>query len=239
MQIGQISTKRTTRIIICIIFFLSIILNLFPFWTLYIEYDPDWGSHYCAQTDQYSTWIWIVFRVLSLLIPAILVFVFTAFIIIRVKRMSLLRREISTVRQTTTGGGRNKVSDSDQRQLNIMLLLVAITFLILRLPYSIMTYVHELKYGSNHYADFADDMIYDATYCLAVFNYCINFFLFCLSGSVFRKTFFSCLQCEKLNRTLSTRSSRATMYSNASSRASNSTTNVVKNSHPVNQQQTL
>ena len=193
-QIGQVSTKNIVRMIIVGIFVLGTILNLFTFWTIHTADYMVWNGMevlnktYCVATAEHMTWIWAMFRVTSFFIPSFVIIIITILIIIKLKQMSSLRRKVLTKTRQT---GRNKISEGDQRQLNIMLLLVAITFLVLRLPKSVMSY--------RHYS-FAYFFAMDVAYCLAILNYCINFFLFCLSGSLFRKALFSCLKCKKVQR---------------------------------------
>ena len=79
-----------------------------------------------------------------------------------------------------------------------MLLLVAITFVFLRAPYSLLSVIHEATYGNQYGENPQMDLALDITYCIAVLNYAINFFLFCVSGTMFRRAFVNCVTCAKI-----------------------------------------
>jgi len=84
------------------------------------------------------------------------------------------------------------VNKSTQRQLTIMLVAVCVTAICLQLPYTILYFVNDRRLtwwpcgaGSARYAwIYAWKEIAEA---ISIANYAVNFFLFCLSGSAFRR----------------------------------------------------
>lgn len=86
-----------------------------------------------------------------------------------------------------------------------MLLAVATTFIIIRLPYIVCYYIdlekRSLFKDLDGWKSLTLYTLKTVTYVIAVINYAINFFLYCLSGSLFRKQFRSLLcKLEKLDR---------------------------------------
>ena len=83
--------------------------------------------------------------------------------------------------------------DTREKQLTAMLLAVASTFIIIRLPYIVCYYIDlekkRLFKDLDGWKSFTIYTLKTVTYVIAVINYAINFFLYCLSGSLFRKQF--------------------------------------------------
>jgi len=96
--------------------------------------------------------------------------------------------EAVTLRHRTS----KDTNKSTQRQLTIMLIAVCVAAICLQLPYMIMYMVNDRRYswwpdgkGSVHFAwIYAGKEIAEA---FSIANYAINFFLFCVSGSAFRR----------------------------------------------------
>ena len=116
----------------------------------------------------------------ELVIPSVVVCIFTALIIRKLSEASKHRKRVL----------RMSSSVSQERQVTYILLAVAITFVVIRLPYVVTFYVNEYKEELwPHLSDWEKFYIYAANriaYVLSVVNYCINFFLYCLCGSTFQ-----------------------------------------------------
>ena len=155
--------------------------------------------------------MWISFRIGALYLPSVLVLIFTSLIIAQLCRLSRARREMS-VGDTS--------AEKNERQLRVMLLLVATSFIILRLPYSLCTIVKEANYHLFQVRPLTTKakriwLAFVCTNCVAAINYAINFFLFCFSGSLFRQKLYDCLACRK--RTALAIQSKVTRFTSASS----------------------
>ena len=93
-----------------------------------------------------------------------------------------------------------------ERQVTIMLLVISAAFVILKLPHTLF-WVPRFVHTHDH--TFPHDMFrqaLDVTYVIALVNYAINFYLYCVSGRAFRKDFI------ELARKLSGKSSNSSLH---------------------------
>ena len=125
------------------------------------------------------------------MIPSILVFILTSLILVKFSHVSKERRRMQLATNSNGSSAGNL-----HNQVGAMLMLVAVTFLILRLPFCIMSFVHDLTQGASFGCSLSMDLTYEITSCLAVITYGINLFLYCLSGSIFRESFVSVVLCK-------------------------------------------
>ena len=189
LQASTISTKRVTLITIATIYALGFVLFLFPYWEFEIvSYeDPCTKYKYCTYSDphRYQIYNWVLIRVGSLVLPCALIFLFTVLIVRNLRENQRTRREMT-----------NDTSEvkAVEKQLTLMLIVVAVATLALRLPYTIVYAIYSLsgpEYGT--WTEFYWLVAKDICYTVAAINYMINFFLFCLTGSIFRKNLKNCL----------------------------------------------
>ena len=197
LRVARISTPLSAKITIICIYITCCSLGAYPFWTIGLI---SWkNSTYCGFTDPvaYETWSMVVLRIGSLLLPSIIIFVFTILLLVylrkaRKKRLSQLISEHA------------RQSYNVDFQLTVMLISVATAFLLLRLPYTISFYLNEYKEEIWSPIDpWFKYRIYQANkICdlLAISNYAVNFFLYCLCGSAFRERFIRCVKCSKQKR---------------------------------------
>ena len=188
LKASQLSTIRKTRIVIFGIYLCCLCLTIFPFWTIGLRYGEEYICIYCGYLDQdlYDMWNWAVNRVGSLFIPSITIFFFTTILLIKLHRVRRKRSQITR---------QNHISSSLESQLTAMLILVAVAFLLLRIPYTVTYYVHDFWPKSDK--DMRNKLwaAKQITDVVATSNYSINFFLFCLAGSSFRSQFMSLICC--------------------------------------------
>lgn len=192
LRVSRISTLRRARLLILAIIVAAIALNLFPFWTLGLK--PHNGIIYCQVTRRapYERWSMVSLRFGTLFIPFVLIITLTLLIIWNLSRARRHRRRHLV-------GQQHHAISSVQRQLTLMLLAVSINFLIIRLPYTIAYYLNHnkktiwvplsVRHSNNLFA------AWRMTDVLATSNYCLNFFLYCLCGSVFRRQLLLLLRC--------------------------------------------
>ena len=120
----------------------------------------------------------VISRALADVIIGLIVVVFTAMIlrsliIARRRRVEMLPDVIQT--------WRNLATSRRERQMTLTLILIAVFFLVLKLPYTISWYV---RYYSDDNRQMTDAV--NITYIFSVATYAINFFLYSLCGSNFR-----------------------------------------------------
>jgi hypothetical protein len=206
MKAAIISTKKNARIIIATIYTICFGLVLYIPFRAGVQVMKSRSEVYYSvctyyNKEEYDIWYWVTIRAGSLIVPSVIIIVVTAMIIYMLQKMARARRQMSMQQSQV----------NVQRQLTVMLVLVAVTFLLLRLPFLIVFFIY---YYHTYFTNISFDHIWAAVkMCdvLTTCNYAINFFLFFLSGSVFRKHFVALICCRKekakalvSNQTLST-----------------------------------
>ena len=198
LKIAQLSTLKTTKIIIGIITLVSFILGAFPLWTLYIyTYDFELNISYCGVKDSYDSWNWAVLRVGSLYLPAVIIFIFTFLLVRGLRKMASDSTDQFEGQQAATA------SQSINAQLTKMLIGVCIMFLLFRLPYTVAYNIDYYYLFSddvlliNTWGDYVSKIFLNVTDILATSNYALNFFLYFVTGSKFRMQLITLLSCKK------------------------------------------
>ena len=235
MHIKQISTKAIAMSSICGVYVVGAGLTSFAFWTLHVVYVDAYKYWYCSYHGYYHRWNWVVNKIGSIILPCVLVLIFTIGIVIELKRMSKKRTQL-------TGGaaGIHNKDVSNEKQLSRMLLTVAIATLILRLPYTIMFIPLDKRYDiwgddiRNSWFEFYLHLFKDICFIIAVTNFAINFFLYYFTGKTFRKSLWKCLKCQEpkspsRKRGLVTRTTLATTLQSNSRSNSNASVHRINN----------
>ncbi|CAD5121960.1 DgyrCDS10416 [Dimorphilus gyrociliatus] len=149
----------------------------------------------CMVSDKrmYELWSLIVLGIFEMIVPSLIVSICTIIILIHLRKAKKERmgRLEGQKKSLTNSTNHHK---SKQSQLTFMLLLVAITFVLIRLP-NLITYhsdriLKSFNNGTSHKTreeSFKWLVAIRITNLFAVFNHSINFFLYCLGGSAFRK----------------------------------------------------
>ena len=102
--------------------------------------------------------------------------------------LTIARRRRSKMDSQQSLGRRGGKRDVEQ-QLTVMLVAVATTFIVLRLPYTVSYYVDQ---ESDAIGVYVAKKVFEIFF---VTNYAINFFLYCLSGSAFRNQLILVFRC--------------------------------------------
>ena len=170
------STTTKAKMVIAGVVFPCLTLGAFPLWTVRVQM---WGgTPYCLTIDGvYEAWNMAVLRVGSLLLPWPIIFILTVNILVM---LHARRRRRATLLRSNSG--------VQQFQSTAMVLAVAISCLVLRVPYTIFWYLNSRtkKWGWSPLAQYYTQSTRDVFDVLATTNYATNFFLFCLWGSTFR-----------------------------------------------------
>ena len=197
LRVKTISTRRTTNCVISAIYVIGAALNAYPFWVLKIVQFSDFSLCQVGKRVSYAHWSWAIYRVGSLALPCLLTAIFTILIVV------CLRRNQDTRHGMVSSGPEVDGAGTMQRQLTRMLVTVAAVALVLNLPYTIIYIPFDNRYDywgyefENTWSEFYLNVARDVCYVIVAVNYMINFFLFCLTGSVFRKNLVACLLCRK------------------------------------------
>ncbi len=174
-------------------------LNGHAFKTLkmwYFEVEAENGTktlQVCFYTEEdwhfaYDIWPWIDLVVVSAA-PVIIVFASNIVIIIQVVRATRNRSE-----QMSAKGG-----DDTTQSLTIMLISISIVFLLTTTPVSIYFVGLPLWPAETPLDEHKRAVAYASVNLLYYFNNCLNFFLYCVSGSRFRRTLAAILCCRELS----------------------------------------
>ncbi len=186
LRVGRISTPCKAKVVIIVEILLSFALASFVWFTLEIGTHKGIPRCLISDHDAYKVLSITIMGFGELVIPSVIVCIFTGLIIRKLSEASRNRkRQLEGQRML-----RLPSSVSQERQLTYILLAVAITFVLVRLPYVVTYYVNEYKEELwSHLTEWENFYIYTANKIANVFsviNYCINFFLYCLCGSTFR-----------------------------------------------------
>ncbi len=152
------------------------------------------GTKQCARYVQegwYVTAYMHLFMVIYPLIPVVLL-LWSNFAIIKVLWQ---RRKLNIGKKTSR-------TNSSEAQITVMLILVSMMFLVLLLPFEIRTFYYFIAGRPTTAQAFATYMLaFTLTRDLHTINYCINFFLYLISGKKFRRDFKAlfCQTCSEEN----------------------------------------
>lgn len=155
-------------------------------------------------------WIDMVFGSIA---PAIIIFTLNIIIVYNVVRASRNRSE----QMSATGG------EDTTQSLTAMLIAISIVFLVTTTPATIYIAGLPLWPYTTRREQYRRNVAYTAVILIFYFNNCLNFFLYCLSGSEFRRALVAVLCCRKKQAkggsqtTTTTRSRKPTISSDANS----------------------
>lgn len=208
LQVYKFSNIRKARMVIVGELLISLGLSIVAFFMLGVqEYQ---GRARClVLTDYgpvYSTWSMACLIAGEMIIPSILVTIFTALIIWKLARAQ-------EARLLSQEGQRESRNRAKERQPTIALLAIAVTFITIRFPYIVAYQVYS-KWNTKTLTNEDDAWTYihiygaySITFIFAVMNYAINFLLYYIFGSTFRSELKRCVSCRP-----ATPQSRGTTY---------------------------
>ena len=190
LQAASISTATRAKTTITLIYLLCFGLGSYPLWTLGVRQLPS-GVLICTMVEgmHYDAWNTAILAIGSLLLPGVLMCILTGLIIFSLVKSRRTRQQRLSCNTDTRKGG--AASQNIEKQLTVILLSVAIAFILLRLPYTMSYTLHKWKY--NLWTDPSEELktqlsfAFKITDVIVVANYTINFFLYCLCGSAFRR----------------------------------------------------
>ena len=151
-------------------------------------------EYICLQSHSVSL-LQTLFIILVELVYSIIPFCFISALNIMIVRKIVLQRRFTAQHQ--------KNESSDKTNVIFMLLAVCLIFIVTTLPKGICHILTSLsKYTRSAVIPTCNDKV-NLTKKIWIANHCVNFLLYCLTGSVFRQTLFRLLRCCKGNDTLS------------------------------------
>ncbi len=175
-------TVKRAKILSVVNLLISAVFNL-PFLFVSEQLDNAQSCIRLGKKGWYVTAYSFLYLVVNPMIPFVLLFLMNVVIIKTVWK---------------SAGFRNGQTDSANYQITVMLVLVSITFIFLLLPFQIGSlYESIVQRPKTPKAHATYMLIFYVTFHVANLNYGVNFFLYLLSGSRFRKDFVSLFFCER------------------------------------------
>ncbi|XP_067649769.1 probable G-protein coupled receptor 139 [Haliotis asinina] len=193
MKVGLIwSLKKATGIMVGVFLFLALIhSHIFATVTHYESYTCTVKGAY----HQYLIPFWyFTSATIYSFIPAVSIIIFSTLIVLLLRRYSKQRRRISVGEPAQTEAQRQ------ERQITIMLVILAVVFVILTIPRCVYVILQlnmcpdERDYMCVERKKFFDSI----TTQLADTNHAINFYLYFLSGRKFREEFMKLFRCGRV-----------------------------------------
>ena len=211
LGLARSSTPRKAKVVILGLVVASFLATS-PVFVVFDVRPDEIGQLTCHYFENYQkfyyAWILCVIFIGELLVPSVIVLVFTILIIKKLRKAQLQRM------YSKEGQKDVKKDDRKNTQTTIALLAVSIAFVTLRTPYAIMYPIH--LYDHNIFADLFQlstfRIVYNQVmYILVVINYTINFPLYIITGKKFRKEFVNFVLCRGVS--MQRRTSRSGSYS--------------------------
>ena len=151
-----------------------------------------WGNYVCRLKSENLHTDFIVVIFVYLFYSIIPFFIITALNILIIRRVRSQRAfRIRYQLNTYTRGRRSR-----DTTLVPMMTAVCILFIITSFPSSLITiynYSHRYIHGTDFHSE---DWLTRFFFLLEDINHCVNFFLYCITGSVFRTALFEMFKCK-------------------------------------------
>ena len=206
LKAERYSTPNCARVIITLLFIFGALVSS-PIFT-YVGISTYKEKQFCYIVEEYRDdfLVWCLSGVVAfeMIVPGIVIFIVTGLIIYRLTITNSMRMMMQA-----TGVFKERRSE---RQTNMTLIAAALSFLLLRPPY-IISYCIYLKgvlwqkQACDPLFDFQSFAAYGISYTFAVLNYSLNFVLYFVSGSSFRREFYNTLQLRHMATTTPRRTS--------------------------------
>ena len=182
------SNPWKSTIVVSLLFVVCFSASSFTFCTLEVGWYNRWLCALSDTTIYHISIVVVVGTFGELLVPSIIVLVFTILIL---RSLTKARRERALY------ACQMQSRRSREAQPTMALIAIAIMFLTVRLPYMVTFIIQDVTFlFSNTRPTVELYAAYKIAQVLAVTNYAFNFLLFCLSGSTFRTQFIRFITCK-------------------------------------------
>ncbi|CAH1797158.1 unnamed protein product, partial [Owenia fusiformis] len=189
----RISTKKNASIAITIIVILIIGINaqqLFNYGPVTLPWYDTFYVDKCTYKDNeifhQDVWPWIDSIVASYL-PFLVLIMSNILIVTQLVRSSNMRKKTMNV---------SKQAGDSTKSMSIMLVVISIVFLLLTCPVVIYLASRNLWYDRFPGSVAKQRLVWACLNMLLYSNYCINFFMYCLSGQRFRTEMMILFRCK-------------------------------------------
>ena len=188
------SPKRAifgTLVTVCLIFMLNI-----HYLVKYGIIKDDYGVPSCYTDISPSTGqivVWLDSLLFSI-VPITMIFILNVIIFIKLRRSHQFKTQKSSA------------ISRDQMDAFRTILLVTTTFIVLTLPVSVTNIYYGLR-KEDQYDDLADT-VFNVTHAIMNNNFCLNFFIYCLTGRKFRKELWAMCCCSSKSKMSATQTDK-------------------------------
>ncbi len=192
----RLKTTKSAWLVVLAICLIGCILNLWVpfifhintlFIKIYCDPNPIWRNEYLILAFSYT--------VIVVLIPILFIFISNMLIIVQTAKQNSLRKNLTNDDLVSHS---ELKKHTDTTRMTRTLLVISFSYVFLNLPYLI---VWSIYYIVNDEGDFLY-ILFKLTEIIFLCNYGIKFFLYCVSGSVFRQRLSTSLQANTTSKLL-------------------------------------
>ena len=184
----RFKTTRSAWLVILAICLIGCVLNMWVpfifhintmFIKVYCDPNPDWRSEYLILAFSYT--------IIVILIPILIIFISNMLIIFQTSKQNSLRKNL-THDELASRSELKKYKET--KKMTRTLLIVSFSYVLLNLPYLIVWFIYYILNDDSDYLY----ILFKLTEIIFLCNFGIKFFLYCVSGSVFRQRLSTSLQ---------------------------------------------
>ncbi|GFO38970.1 thyrotropin-releasing hormone receptor [Plakobranchus ocellatus] len=196
LSVGQIYTRRKALAVIIGFALMTASVYLVLLWA-FVEVDDGNSEYHCTLKQSYKPYLrgqihyWLDACVGSI-IPCMLILTGNALIVFSIRRAKKTQRTLTSEVERRGRQSRN------QRQITGMLIAVSLVFLLLNIPNALF-YLTKTKWSERIVPFSYDSAVFyfmaRLVHALTDTNHAVNFFLYFLSMSNFRRRFIESVQC--------------------------------------------
>ena len=188
IKFKEICTVKRARIV-CLLILVGIAALICPHHILFFGRYPEYNV--CTVLRDYESEFTILYVVEALafrICPVFIIAVLNVFIISKVTKLHRERRKRHSASRAKSGGSKKNSGQQDKHlQLTVMLILVSSTYIILYIPVLVHFVLWKLQRSEVLViSSTLMEIIRNYTSMLFIFGFAINFFLYTMSGKVFR-----------------------------------------------------
>ncbi|KAK2141113.1 hypothetical protein LSH36_1158g00006 [Paralvinella palmiformis] len=189
----QMFTPKKSVLAVVVLICVLIAYNVHLLWTMHLH-EFEYGYKQCAPrlSNDFMNGPFNYIRLASYtLVPFALVMGMNASIIVCICRTS--RQTVRNADRALTRTGllvtNTRTLQRNKQQITVMLLLVSFSWLLLTLPFAVISLIN-FRYSTNH-GRAATFLLKTTSFLLMYLNHSCNFFLYCMVGKKFRTEFIS------------------------------------------------
>ncbi|BFZ03615.1 hypothetical protein BsWGS_06654 [Bradybaena similaris] len=197
LRVGRIYTRRKAFIVLACLALATSCLYAFFFWSWNERHELNYG-YWCEMKPEFQTFLVRFYWVEGLywaVLPILFIVIGNVLIITNIKRARKAQRHLTNA--FDQGGRKSR----DQRQITVMLIVVSLVFLLLNLPNAVFYFFRKFwVFEEPSYEEVKFMFTARLIHLLADANHAVNFYLYFLSMSSFRRRFLDAIRCRRYMR---------------------------------------